>query len=148
MVSLPELINLKWEDIDRSRMLIYVKNAKGKKDRQLPLNDVLIKVLTDYYREYKSKVYVFNGQDDRLKYCDRSVNNVLKQLAEKAGIKKRIYPHLIRHTAMSHNVENGIDIEIIRRLAGHKSQKTTALYIHLSNRHLSNISTPICKIRI
>jgi site-specific recombinase XerD len=128
-------------------MLIYIKNAKGKKDRQVPLNNILIEVLTDYYREYKSKIYVFNGQDDRLKYSDRSVNNVLKQLAELAGIKKRIYPHLIRHTAISHNVENGIDIEIIRRLAGHKSYKTTAIYVHLSNRHIANVATPICNIK-
>lgn len=142
-----ELINLKWKDIDRSRMIINVIDGKGMKDRQLPLNQVLIDVLTDYYKEYKSKEYVFNGQFD-LQYSDRSVLQVVKQLAVKAGINKRVYTHLIRHCTMTHLVEQGLDINIIQRLCGHSNVKTTATYLHISHNVISSIQSPLNNIRI
>ncbi len=142
-----ELINLKWKDIDRSRMIINVIAGKGMKDRQLPLNQVLIDVLTDYYKEYKSKEYVFNGQFD-LQYSDRSVLHVVKHLAEKAGINKRVYTHLIRHCTMTHLVEQGLDINIIQRLCGHSNVKTTATYLHISHNLISSIQSPLNNIRI
>nr|MBA2648214.1 tyrosine-type recombinase/integrase [Legionella sp.] len=99
-----ELINLKWSHIDRSRMIINIIQAKGNKDRQVGLNDKLIELLTAYHKEYKSKEHVLNGQTS-LQYSDRSVGEVVKQLAKKAGITKHVHTHLIRHCSATHMVE-------------------------------------------
>jgi len=142
-----ELINLKWSHIDRSRMIINVIAAKGNKDRQVMLPETLIPLLTKYYREYKSKEYVFNGQFGP-QYSDNSVNQVMKQLAEKAGINKKVHTHLMRHNCFTHMVENGVDINLIQRLAGHKSVKTTAIYTHISDNIISKINSPINNISL
>ena len=140
-----ELINLKWENVDRSRMIINIIQAKGKKDRQVGLNDKLIELLKAYWHKYKPDTYVLNGQSS-LQYSDRSVNEVIKQLALKAGIKKRVYAHLIRHCSFTHLVEMGTDINLIQRLAGHSNVKTTAIYCHISHNLISKINSPINNI--
>lgn len=137
-----ELINLKWEHIDRSRMIINIIAAKGNKDRQVGLNDTLIKILTDYYKQYKPKIYVLNGQNE-LQYSERSVGEVVKQLAEKAGINKRVYTHLLRHCCFTHMVEGGTDINLIQKIAGHSNVKTTNIYLHISHNHISSIKSPL-----
>jgi len=143
-----ELINLKWVNIDRSRMIINILQAKGNKDRQVMLSDNLIPLLEKYYREYKSVEYVLNGQNS-LKYSDRSVGEVVKQLTTKAGIdNKRVYTHLIRHCSFTHMVENGTDINLIQRLAGHSSPKTTAIYTHISHNIISKINSPLNNIKL
>lgn len=143
-----ELLNLKWSHIDRSRMIINIIQAKGNKDRQVGLNDILIQLLTDYYKEYKPKEYVLNGQNDSLQYSEKSVSEVVKQLAAKAGIcNKRVYTHLMRHTSATHMVENGIDINLIQRLLGHSSPKTTAIYTHISHNLISKINSPLQNIK-
>lgn len=145
-----ELINLKWCHIDRSRMIINIVAAKGNKDRQVMLDENLIPALEQYYREYKPKEYVLNGQfpEKELRYSDRSVLNVVKQLATKAGIKKDVWTHLMRHCAFTHMVEAGTDINLIQRLAGHASPKTTAIYTHMSDKLISKIRSPLNKIKL
>lgn len=142
-----ELINLKWEHIDRRRMIINIIQAKCKKDRQVGLNDKLIELLKSYWLKYQSKIYVLNGQSS-LQYSDRSVGEVVKQLAVKAGIKKRVYTHLIRHCSFTHMVEMGTDINLIQKLAGHSNVKTTAIYCHISHNLISKINSPINSINI
>lgn len=142
-----ELINLKWCHIDRSRMIINVVAAKGKKDRQVMLAEPIIKLLEDYWIEYQSVEYVLNGQFG-LQYSDRSVGQVIKKLAKAAGIKKPVWTHLIRHCSFTHMVEAGIDINLIQRLAGHNSPKTTAIYTHISDNLISRIQSPIQNISL
>jgi len=145
-----ELINLKWVNIDRSRMIINVIQAKGKKDRQVMLAKEIIPVLETYYKQYKPKEYVLNGQfpEKELKYSDRSVGEVIKQLSVKAGLdNKRVYTHLMRHCFATHLVESGTDINLIQRLLGHSNVKTTMLYTQLSNNLISKIQSPISAIR-
>lgn len=142
-----ELINLKWQHIDRSRMIINIIQAKGKKDRQVGLNENIIPLLEKYFHQYKPKEYVLNGQN-QLQYSERSVGEVIKQLGEKAGIKKRVYTHLIRHCTFTHSVEMGTDINLVQRLAGHSSVKTTMIYCHISDNLISKINSPINNIRI
>lgn len=141
-----ELINLKWIDIDRSRMVINIIQAKGKKDRQVMLTEKLIPLLESYYRKYKSKVFVLNGWKNELQYTERSVGQVIKQLATKAGLNKRVYTHLVRHCSFTHMVENGIDINLIQKLAGHSNVKTTAIYTHISHNIISRIQSPLNNI--
>ena len=144
-----EIINLKWCHIDRSRMIINIIQSKGNKDRCVGLNEHLIKLLTEYYREYKSIIYIFNGQSGSAQYSERSVGEVIKQLAIKAKIEnKRVYTHLIRHTSATHLVENGIDINLIQKLLGHSNVKTTLIYTHISHNLISNIQSPINHIRL
>lgn len=142
-----ELINLKWKDVDRSRMVIYILNAKGGKDRQVGLNDSLLKLMEDYYREYKTQSFIFSGQFGE-KYSDRSVGQVVKQLAKKAGINKRVYTHLIRHCSASHLLDVGTDIHMIQRLLGHSSVKTTSIYLHTSHTTISKIKSPLENISL
>jgi len=142
-----ELINLKWEHIDRSRMVINVIQAKGKKDRQVGLSADLIPLLEKYYNEYLPTEFVLNGQFSN-QYSERSVGEVIKQLADKAGIKKRVYTHLIRHCFATHLVELGTDINIIQRLLGHSSVKTTAIYTHISHNLISKVNNPFSNINL
>lgn len=143
-----ELINLKWTHIDRSRMIINIIAGKGKKDRQVPLDSKLIDVLSQYWREYKPKEYVLNGQFD-IQYSQQSVLQVVKQLAAKAKIEnKRVYTHLMRHCSFTHLVEAGLDINLVQRLAGHTNVKTTGLYLHISHNHISKINSPLSAINL
>lgn len=143
-----ELINLKWSHIDRSRMIINIIQAKGKKDRQVMLPKILIPLLKKYWSIYRSKEYILNGWKDEQQYTERSVGQVIKQLAQKAGIKKKVWTHLIRHCTFTHMVENGTDINLIQRLAGHKSVTTTAIYTHISHNLISKIQSPINNINL
>jgi site-specific recombinase XerD len=143
-----ELINLKWEHIDRSRMIINIIAGKGKKDRQVMLDSKLIPLLESYWHTYKSKDYVLNGQFD-IRYSQQSVLQVVKQLADKAKINnKKVYTHLLRHCAFTHMVENGTDINLIQRLAGHSNVKTTGIYLHLSHNHISKITSPLQNVSL
>lgn len=142
-----ELINLKWSHIDRSRMVINIIQAKGNKDRQVMLTPELIPLLEKYWNEYKSKEYVLNGQVG-LQYSSRSVLEVVKQLANKSGLCKRVYTHLFRHCTFTHMVEAGVDINLIQRLAGHSSVKTTAIYTHISHNLVSKIKSPLANIEL
>ena len=142
-----ELINLKWAHLDRQRQIINIVAAKGKKDRQVMLTPSLIPILDDYWREYRSKEYVLNGQFE-LQYSERSVGQVVKQLAAKAGVQKSVWTHLIRHCSFTHMVEGGVDIGLVQRLAGHNSPKTTAIYLHTSDRLISQINSPLSAIRL
>lgn len=145
-----ELINLEWNHIDRNRKIINIIQGKGKKDRQIGLPTHILPLLESYYYEYKTIKYVLNGQfpDKELRYSDRSVGEVVKQLAEKAGIKKRVYAHLIRHCFATHHVENGTDINLLQKLLGHSSVKTTNIYLHISDSHISKIQSPLSNIKL
>ena len=90
---------------------------------------------------------VLNGQT-LLQYSDRSVGEVVKQLAVKAGINKRVYTHLMRHCSFTHMVENGTDINLVQKLAGHSNVKTTMIYTHISHNHISKIQSPLSQIQL
>jgi site-specific recombinase XerD len=141
-----ELINLKWCHIDRSRMIINIVCGKGKKDRQVMLDASLIPLLEKYFYQYKCKPYVLQGQFSE-QYSSTSVNQVIKQLATKAGINKRVYTHLMRHNCFTHMAENGTDINLIQKLAGHSNVKTTLVYTHISHNLISKIQSPINGIK-
>jgi len=142
-----ELINLKWSHIDRKRMIINIVMAKGNKDRQVGLSESIIPLLESYYKEYRTTNFVLSGQFGD-QYSAKSVGEVVKQLAKKSGITKRVYTHLIRHCAFTHMVENGTDINLIQKIAGHSNVKTTNLYLHISHNHISKIQSPLTAINL
>lgn len=143
-----ELINLKWADIDRSRMVVNVIQAKGKKDRQVMLDKNIVPLLEKYYWGYRSKIFVLNGWKNELQYSERSVGQVIKQLADKAGIKKKVWTHLLRHCSFTHLLEQGTDLGLIQKIAGHSNIKTTQIYTHISHNLISKINSPLSNIQL
>ena len=137
-----ELLNLKPADIDSNRKLLIIRNAKGRKDRIVPISDKLIEMLRDYYTKYKPEVWLFEGQNAGEQYSETSLQKVLKQTLISAGIKKPITLHWLRHSYATHLLESGTDLRYIQELLGHKSSKTTEIYTHVSTKSLQNIKSP------
>lgn len=132
-----EIINLKIEDIDSSRMLISIKNAKGKKDRVVPLSQHVLELLRDYYKKYKPSEYLFNGQDSS-QYSIGSCQKIYKKYIDnKSSI------HTLRHSSFTNLLEGGVDLRLIQTIAGHASSKTTEIYTHVSNQMFSKVNLPI-----
>lgn len=137
-----EVLALKVSDIDSKRMMIKINGAKGKKDRFVQLSGGLLNLLRNYYLEYKPKLWLFEGQKGG-QYTAESITNVLKTAAKKAGINKRVYPHLLRHSFATHQLEQGIDIRFIQAWLGHESLKTTQRYTHISEQNFKNFKNPL-----
>lgn len=136
-----EALSIKIEDIDSKRMLIHIKQAKGKKDRYTLLSHSFLKLLREYYLAYKPKVLLFEGQHGK-KYSNTSAQAVLKKALRNTKITKRVTLHTLRHTFATHLLENGTDIRYIQELLGHSSPKTTMIYTHVSQTSLKNIKNP------
>jgi integrase/recombinase XerD len=137
-----ELINLKPTDVDSKRHILIIRKAKGGKDRIAPISEKLIEMLRGYYRAYKPKVWLFEGQVSGDKYSEKSLENVLKQAVKKAGIGKPVSLHWLRHSYATHLLESGTDLRYIQELLGHKSSKTTEIYTHISTKSIQNIVSP------
>lgn len=132
-----ELVNIKIEDIDSNRMLIYIKNAKGRKDRVVPLSEFVLELLRDYWKEYKPKTYLFNGQNSH-QYSMGSCQKIYKKY-----IDQNSSIHTLRHSSFTNLLEGGADLRVIQKIAGHSSSKTTEIYTHVSNQMLNKVNMPI-----
>lgn len=137
-----ELLNLKIEDIDSKRMTVRVINGKGGKDRMSTLSEQLLLMLRAYYREYRPKVYLFEGQKGG-KYSAESVLKVVKAAAKRAGCRQTVTPHMLRHSFATHLLEDGIDLRKIQHLLGHNSLKTTEIYTHVATNYQLGIKNPL-----
>jgi integrase/recombinase XerD len=137
-----ELLALKFEHIQRERGLLLVKQSKGKKDRVVTLPEPLINILETYYKAYKPKEYIFEGQKGG-SYSEKSLAEVLKRAVKKAGIKKPVSLHWLRHSYATHLLERGTDLRYIQELLGHSSSKTTEIYTHVSQKALKQIKSPL-----
>ena len=142
-----ELLNLALTDIDSKRMMIMIRGGKGMKDRQVPLSANILEMLRNYYLRYRPKQYVFEGQYGG-RYSERSLELVLKKSVEKAGIKRNINLHMLRHSYATHLLEAGTDLRYIQELLGHKSPKTTQIYTHVSREALGRIESPFDRLKI
>jgi len=134
-----EVLKLKPQHIDRANMVIHVIQGKGNKDRIVPMSAQLLLLLEKYYRQYKPQEYMFNGQFG-LVYSQRSVNQFMKELGVRVGISKRLYSHLGRHSCFTQMVENGIDMALIQKIAGHANIKTTMIYTKISATSISKLT--------
>ncbi|MCS6823759.1 MAG: tyrosine-type recombinase/integrase, partial [Cytophagaceae bacterium] len=137
-----ELVKLKVQHIDSKRMQVLVQEGKGKKDRYVNLPEKVLHELREYYKLYKPKEYLFEGQFGG-HYSIRSVQAVFKRALKKARIYKKIGIHSLRHSYATHLHEYGTDIAFIQKLLGHKDVKTTSLYTHVSNRNIANVKSPL-----
>lgn len=136
-----ELLALTITSIDSKRKLILIKQAKGKKDRIVPLSEKLLSMLREYYLAYRPQHWLFEGQT-KGQYDERSIGSVMRAAVEKSGIKKPVTLHWLRHSYATHLLEAGTDLRYIQELLGHKSSKTTEIYTHVSTNNLQKIKSP------
>ena len=142
-----ELINLKIEDIDSERMVIHIHQAKGKKDRIVPLAPSALELLRTYYLMYRPNIYLFNGSDD-LRYSKTSLQKVFRENIQKARIRKKCSLHTLRHSYATHLLESGVNLRYIQELLGHSSPKTTQIYTHVSSEECRKVISPLEKLKL
>jgi len=142
-----ELIRLKTEDVDSQRMIVHIRQGKGNRDRDVPLTPKLLETLREYWRWMKPKTYLFPGMVDNWRadkpLTPKCVWTAVRDAAKRAGIKKRVSPHTLRHSWATHLLENGTDIRTIQLLLGHAELEATTVYLHLSRRHLQAVVNPL-----
>jgi integrase/recombinase XerD len=149
-----ELVRLKVDDIDSDRMLIHIRQGKGRKDRDVSLSPRLLEELRDYWRwvQPKPKTYLFlskaPGQKGDRPMQAKSVFDAVRQASRRAGIKKQVHPHTLRHSFATHLLEAGADLHTIQLLLGHADLKTTSRYLHLSERHLRAAASPLDSLNL
>lgn len=149
-----EAAHLKVSDIDSSLMLIHVRQGKGSRDRELPLTQKVLDVLREYWRAAKSKprVYLFPTRKEpaaeEQPISDKTVWHACHEAAMRAGLNKRIGPHTLRHSFATNMLEAGADLRTIQLLLGHRHLKDTAIYLHLSRRHLRAAANPLDQITL
>jgi integrase/recombinase XerD len=137
-----ELLTLKLSDIDSKRNIVKIIQAKGKKDRIAPLSPRVLELLRDYYKCYKPKIWLFEGQVKGEQYSEQSLQSTFKQALQKAGITKPATLHWLRHSYATHLLESGTDLRYIQELLGHSRSKTTEIYTHVSTKSLQQIKSP------
>lgn len=141
-----EVVALRIDDIDSKRMLLRVRQGKGKKDRYTLLSEVALEQLRYYYRAYRPKHWLFEGGVENSHITKRSVQKIFKKACRAANITKEVGIHSLRHSFATHLLENGTDLRYIQELLGHRSSKTTEIYTHVTNRNLSKIQSPLDRI--
>jgi integrase/recombinase XerD len=137
-----ELINIRLADLDRDRGILFIKEGKGRVDRIVPVSAKVWDKIDEYRAGYTPKEYLFEGAGGG-RYSVESVYNVFKQALRRAGIRREVGVHSLRHSYATHLHESGLDIKYIQELLGHKSTKTTEIYTHVSRRNLVQVRSPI-----
>jgi len=142
-----EVCQLKVEDIDSTRMLIHIRQGKGRRDRDVPLSPKLLETLREYWRWMKPKIFLFPGTVNGSR-ADKPITAKMlwaacREAAQRAGIAKPVSPHLLRHSFATHLLEGGADLPTVQALLGHADLKPTSIYLHLSERHLRAAGTPL-----
>ncbi len=145
-LRLDEVVTLMPPDIDGERKLIFVRGGKGRKDRYTIISDAALEVLRKYYKIYRPVKWLFEGQKKGKHLHHRSAQNVVQQACARAGLRKKVTMHTLRHSFATHIHEQGGDIRTIKELLGHEHLKTTEIYTHVSKRDLSAIRNPLDSI--
>lgn len=142
-----ELVNLKISNFNFDEQIGYVRQGKGRKDRSFNIPFSLVKLLKKQVKnqKQKSQEYLFSGPNGKL--SERNLQKIVKRASQKAGMKKSIHCHTLRHSFATHLLENGVDIRKIQVLLGHASLSTTELYTHVSTEELKKIKSPIDGLR-
>lgn len=138
-LRLGEVLNLKLSDIDSGRNVIRVIRGKGNKSREVNIPDQLILQLREYYRNYRPRVFLFESHAQGKPYSATSFRNIINRAGVKAGIKKRLSPHVLRHSFATHMLERGLNLKRLQMMLGHNSLKTTSIYLHLADTEMSNL---------
>jgi integrase/recombinase XerD len=135
-MRLGDVINMKPHWIRRNEGIIRIEQGKGKKDRQVMLDSNLLKDLEIYYKEYRPKIYLFNGWKDSVQYTEKSVQSIVKKFLN-------THPHALRHSFATHLMESGANQRFIQEMLGHSSSKTTERYTRVCSNNISKIKSPL-----
>jgi integrase/recombinase XerD len=139
-LRLNEGLHLKAQDIDSQRMLLWVRNGKGGKDRYVPLPERLLTMLRAYWKLHKPSSYFFFSKDKNVALSDTSLQQTFKAALRESGIRKAASIHTLRHSCATHLLERGVDLRVIQELLGHKSPQTTAIYTHLTDKSFRTLT--------
>jgi site-specific recombinase XerD len=139
-LRLKELVGLQVADIDSARMALRIRHGKGQKERLVPLTPRLLAVLRVYWRQYRPAVWLFPGVNKPTQaLTGGAVQRICQRTAKRAGLTKRIHPHVLRHSFATHLLEAGVDLLSVQTLLGHSHFNTTAKYLHVSLRRLRQL---------
>lgn len=142
-LRLSELVHLRLEDINSERMVIHVRQGKGCKDRFTLLSPRLLEELRDYWREYRPRYWLFANGTGQGPYAEDSAQHVYYAMKLRAGIQHGHGIHSLRHSFATHLLEGGVDLPTIQRLLGHSELSTTAKYLHVTDKQLGKIQSPL-----
>jgi site-specific recombinase XerD len=142
-LRLQEAIRLEPADIDSAGMRIHIRIGKGHKERYVMLSSTLLAALREYYRRYRPGKWLFFGKARLEPIHPRNVQRAIEIAAKKAGIRKHVTPHVLRHSFATHLLDRGTNLRYIQELLGHSSIKTTMIYIHVSRRKLTEVVSPL-----
>jgi site-specific recombinase XerD len=147
-LRISEACRLRPEDIDSERKLIHVRLGKGGKDRYVMLSERLLEILRGYWRLARPQGgWIFPGRKPGEPITRNAVGKALHAAAAKAKLRKRVTPHLLRHSFATHLLEGGTDIRVIQVLLGHNSIRSTARYTQVSARHIGSVKSPLDQLR-
>ena len=138
-----EAVHLQLADIDSGRMMIRVEQSKGRKDRYVMLSERLLLTLRRYCREYRPALWLFPGQDPSCPLTRGSLEKLFTRAKERAGIRKSVSPHSLRHAFATHLLERGVNIRVIQRLLGHRSLRSTEIYTHVAESYVRDTKSPL-----
>ena len=144
-LRLSEVINLRIEDIHSNGNYIFIKGAKGKKDRKSILSNVLLKLLREYYVAYKPSYWLLEGLDGG-QYSRSSIQKIFRMAVKKSNINPWATPHTLRHSFATHLLQQGVNLRYVQVLLGHESSKTTEIYTHILNINNKAIVSPLDKL--
>jgi site-specific recombinase XerD len=143
-----EVVALKVADIDSQRMLIRVEMGKGRKDRHALLSPQLLELLRAWWRQCRSRGWLFPGRDPLLPMTTRQLNRACHMAAETAGLGSWVTPHTLRHSFATHLLESDIDVRVIQVLLGHAKLDTTARYTHVATNVLRTVMSPLERLTL
>ena len=138
-----EARTLKITDIDSDRMQIHVRMGKGRKDRYVVLSELLLKGLRDYFRKERPQIFLFNGHTSGKPMGERSIQWIINEAVERAGIQKQATCHTLRHSFATHLPENGVDLFSIKEQLGHARIDTTLVYLHIAQVSPKTVKSPL-----
>lgn len=153
-LRISEGINLTINDIDSSRMLVHIKNGKGKRDRYIPLPQKTLFTLRWFWKQHKNPLLLFPapGRGEAMSFSTNrpmlisSIQNVLREVVKELKIKKWVHPQTLRHSYATHLLEAGINLRLIQEYLGHASPKTTCIYTHLTSQTQNSARQTIDKL--
>ncbi len=142
-----EVVRLKVSDIDSDRMMIHVRQGKGRKDRYVMLSPILLEILREYVRGERPTDWLFPAGHRRDRHITtRTVQRQVVAAADRAGISKKVTPHTLRHSFATHLLEAGTDLRYIQKLLGHSQIRTTVLYTHVARKDAVQVESPVDRL--
>jgi len=141
-----EAAKLRVTDIDSKRMMVRVQQGKGGKDRYSILSQTALELLRRYWRQYRPKEWLFEGQQNGTHICYTAIRNIFFEAKKRAGIAKPASIHTLRHSFATHLIEAGTSLHHVQLLLGHRSPTTTTVYLHVSKMNLAKVTSPLDSI--